>query len=433
MTNSVATQTITIVSIAAAGLLTADIVTAAPNLVVDVGAGAEYHSNAARTSADEKADTAAVARASLAWRDQASPVSGDAGYSIEHRDYLDDVEEDETAVNGRANLNWHALPRRLDVIFQHQSSQTQTDLRTADTPSNRERRTILTGGVDGYLHFSPIDSVVISPRYTDISMSESQQSDSERSSVGIDWIHEIDPVSRLRVGGDAAKVSFDDSLQDYDSQTITVGYEAALARLSYSLSGGVMKFDRETQDDVNGHSIRASLNYRADTFDVGGNFVSELTDSSIGLSSSEFALADFQANDTNFAQVDVIERSQLDLYWRQRLGVSKSVDFLLGASKDDYETQLLDQDRAYAEIGYRQELSAFLSFNASARYEHIEFLDDPLGREYDDKTVSVGTRYRFTQHLDASLSLSREDRSADDRVSEYIDNIAMLTINYRLY
>jgi hypothetical protein len=412
----------------------AGVAIAAPNLEVDVGAGLEYHSNAARTSIDEQSDVAQLARAAVSWRDLTGPLSADIGYGVEYRDYQDDVEDDETAVNGRANLNWRALPRRLDVILQHQISETQTDLRTVDTPSNRERRSVLTGGLNGYLNFSSVDSLVISPRYTEVTFSESEQSDSQRSSVGASWVHALDAVSRFTVGGDVGRVKFNDTpQQDYDSQLVQVGYETALARLSYSVSGGVSRFDRDELDDVDGHLIRAGVNYQGDGFDVGGNFVSELTDSSIGLSANEFSLTNFQANDTNFNQVDVIQRTQMDLFWTRQFDASRTLNLTVGATRDDYDIQPQDQDRAYVEAGYRHALSTFLTLDARARFERTEFTDDPLGREYDDTRVTLAAQYRFTQDLDATLSLSREERSADDELFEYTDNVAMLTINYRLF
>jgi hypothetical protein len=434
MTNSIGKQGKLALGIAAINAMVAGVAIAAPNLEVDVGAGLEYHSNAARTSVDEQSDVAQLARAAVTWRDLNSPLSADVGYAVEHRDYKDDVEDDETAVNGRANLNWRALPRRLDVILQHQISETQTDLRTVDTPSNRERRSVLTGGLNGYLNFSAVDSLVISPRYTEVTFSESEQSDSQRASVGASWVRALDAVSRLTVGGDVGKVEFDDSpQQDYDSQLVQIGYEAALSRLNYSVSGGVSRFNRDVLDDVDGHVVRAGINYRGDGFDVGGNFVSELTDSSIGLSGSEFSLSNFEANDANFNQVDVIERSQLDVFWNQQLDGSRSINLTIGAALDDYEALPQDQKRAYVEAGYRHELSTFLTLDARARFERTDFTDDPLGREYDDTTVTLAAQYRFTQDLDVRLSLTREDRSADDAVSEYTDNIAMLTVNYRLF
>lgn len=419
-----------VVAIAAVNSLLMSAAWAGPN--VDVGAGLEYHSNAARVSDNEKSDVARTAHAALNWVDTASLLESNVGYRVEHSDYADDTEDDETAVDGRAGFRWHALPRRLDVILQHQISQTQTDLRTADTANNRERRSIVTGGFDGFLRLSNVDSIVISPRYTDASYEESDQSDSRRANVDVAWRHALDAVSTFSVSAGMGRVRFDESAQDYDSSLVQVGYEASLARLRYTLAAGATRFDRKEQDDVNGHLIRAGLDFKGDGFSLGGTLVSELTDSSIGLSANEFSLGNFTSADSNFNQADVLERSQLDLYWRQDISSVSGFDIGLGASRDDYETLSRDQDRIHASAGYHYAINTYWDLNAEARYEKTEFSDEPLGLEYKDLNLVLSARYRLTSKLDILFSVSKEKRDANIDSADYTDNVGMVRLNYRL-
>jgi hypothetical protein len=419
-----------VIAIAASNSLLVASAWGGPN--VDVGIGLEHHSNAARVSDNEESDVARTAHAALTWVDLLSPIETNVGYRVERTEYQDETDEDETAVDGQAALRWHAVPRRLDVILQHQISQTQTDLRTADTADNRERRSILTGGVDGFLQLSTVDAIVISPRYTDASYEESSQSDSKRTNVDLSWRRALNAVSTLSVSTGVGRVRFDESEQDYDSSLIQVGYQTALSRLNYSLSVGATQFDRKELDDVNGHTVRAGLDFKGEGFNVGGTLVSELTDSSVGLSSNEFTFTHFESNDSNFDQPDVLERSQLDLYWRQDLSASSSLDLRIGASRDDYETLLLDQDSVQGSVGYRYVVNTYWDWNAEARYEKVDFTDDPLNREHKDSTLILSTRYRFTSDLDVQLSVSREKRDSNLQADDYTDNIAMVRINYRL-
>lgn len=398
---------------------------------VDVGVGLERHSNAARVSTDEQSDTARLLRAGIAWKDPVGPLSGDVDYRADRRDFIDNVQQDETAINGRAALKWDAAPRLLDVIVQHEISRTQTDLRTADTTNNRERRSVLTGGVDGYLHLSRVDSIILSPRYTDVSFSDSTQSDSRRADADATWQHELDPRSKLNTTVGVGRVRFDDSLQNYTSKNIQVSYETALARLSYLAGVGYSKFNREHLEDVNGNSLHLSLNYHGDSFDAGGNVVRELTDSSIGLVRNEFSLNNFNANDSNFDQVDVIQRDQFDLYWRQKLSAVTTLNFGIGGNRDDYKDTPRDQNLYYGQVDYRYTINARWSLELLGRYARTHFLDDPQDLEYKDKTYTASLQYRFTRHLDTQLSVSRENRSANVSTSDYTDNIAMVYVNYR--
>lgn len=401
-------------------------------LALDLGLGAEYATNPARVSEDEESDVASVASARIALQDKDGALETDMGYQLQHRDYVDDVEDDETAVDGKAALKWHALPRHLDVILQHQVSQTQTNLRTTDTPSNRERRSILTGGFDGFIRFTPVDDIVISPRYTDVKFSESDQSDSQRSQVDVSWVHALDGVSRFSFGGGVGKSAFDENGRDYDFTSVLVGYQAALARLNYSISGGISKFDRDEGDNVDGHILRADINYATDTFDVGANVASELTDTSFGLAGNTFQLEGFTPSDTNFDQVDILQRSQVDLYWRQRIDASTSLNVGFGAVKDDYETTTQDEEVIYASVDGNRVLNSYWTIGTGARFERVEFTDDPLGSDYDETTLQINGRYQATQRLDFRLTIMRVDRSADSSAAEYTDNVVAMTVNYRV-
>ncbi|MFT3929920.1 MAG: hypothetical protein QM709_06445 [Spongiibacteraceae bacterium] len=406
---------------------------AAQPVRVDVGAGMEFHSNAALVSEDEESDLVRVARAGIAWADPVGPLSGDINYRADRRDFADDVDEDETAINGNAMLKWDVAPRLLDVIVQHQISRTQTDLSTTNTAGNRERRSVLTGGLDGFLHLSSVDSLIISPRYTEVSFSESTQSDSKRSTGDVIWQHQLDALSKLSVQGGVGRVRFDDSQQDYDSNSAQVAYQTALSRLSYSVSAGVSKFKRDNASDVSGNSLHLSADYRGQGFNVGGNFVRELTDSSIGLSQNTFTIDNFTANDSNFNQVDILQREQLDLYWRQELSAASTLSFSVGGTRDHYKETPRDQDVYYGQIDYRYTVNSFWSLGLLGRAERTRFLDDPQDLEYKSTTYTASVRYRFNPHADAQLSLSRQDRNAnlDDR--DYTDNVAMIDFTYRFY
>lgn len=419
--------------VSASTALLSEVVFAAPNAKVDVGAGMEFHSNAALVSTDEKSDVARIAHLGFSWSDPAGPMAGDIGYQVERRDFADNTQQDETAINGRANLRWDLAPRTFDVTLQNSVSQTQASQTTANTANNRERRTVLTAGVDGYLHLSSVDSIVLSPRYTDTTFSESTQSDSRNMNADLSWQHELDAVSKLSVSANSGRVRFDQSQQDYDANSGKVSYQAALARFNYSLSGGYKQFKRDYGQDVSGNTASLAADYRGDGYDVGGTVVRDLTDSSIGLAQSEFSLANFTANDTNINQVDVLETTQVDIFWHQKLSPVSGLNVGMGASQDNYKTTLQDQNRYHIQADYHYKATAYLDFGLQARFAQTRFLDDPQDRKYDDMTYAASVQYLFNPRLDVKFSLSRDSRNANTSTADYTDNIALLSVNYRLY
>jgi len=405
---------------------------AASEFGVDLGLGAERHSNAALVSTNEKADTARLADLNLIWRDSDSALKADVDYGVQRRDFIDNVQADQTAINGRAALKWDVAPKAFDVIVQHQISQTLGDQRLADTTNNRERRSVLTGGVDGYLHLSTVDAIVISPRYTDVKFNHSTQSNSQRSGSDVDWQHQISVVSSLGVSTNYTQAKFDDSLQDYNSSSVELNFATALSRLSYSVAGGYNWIKRDHFADANGYTTKLVGSYKGEGFDVGGSVVRELTDTSIGLSQQSFSIENFTANDTNFAQPDIVTRTQADLFALWYLAQSTQLDVRVGATTDDYRVTLRDQDQYSARVGVTHELSSRWSVELSDRYLQTKFLDDPANLEYKEMVVTAGARCQLNPKLSLRFELSRLNRQANVSTAEYTDKVGLVSVNYRL-
>jgi hypothetical protein len=213
-----------------------------------------------------------------------------------------------------------------------------------------------------------------------------------------------------------------------------LSYEAQLARLSYQLGAGYNKFERDEDDSPDGYMLRAGADYQGDGFSWGGSLVHELTDNSIGLSGAELDLDNFQADDSNFEQLDIVERSQLDLFGRRQLGAVSEVFVGAGLRRDRYETVTAqDEDSYYLQLGYSYQLSSRWSLGATARWENTEFVEDPTGLEYDDSYVELFAGYRSSPRLDWRMALIHEQRDSDIAAREYTDNQAVLTVNYRFF
>ena len=403
---------------------------------VAVGADIRYHDNAGLTSDNERSDVERVIRAQLGYH---RPDDGlfliNADYATEYSDFLHDEQDNETAIDGRADFRWHMLPRNLDFVLHHQVSQQLTDRRTTDVSDNRERRQVWTAGFDGKLHPSAVDTIVISPRFTDVKLQESDDSDSQRAGLNAAWQHRLSPVSLLSLSAGYTDVKFDDEGDnDYNSANLMLSYQASLSRLSYQLGAGYNKFDRDSGDSPDGYMLRAGADYQGEGFTWGGTLVHELTDSSIGLSGVELDLTNFRADDSNFDTLDIVERTQFDLFGRRQLGAVNEVFASIGVRRDRYENvSAQDEDSYYVQLGYNHQLTSRWSLGASGRWENIEFIDDPTNLEYDDIYVEVFANYRSNPRLDWRLALIREQRDSNISSNEYTDNQAVLSVNYRFF
>ncbi len=406
---------------------------ASSELNLTAGARVEFHDNISRTSTNEDSDVDRVARLDLGYQRDQDGLRIDLGYDAEHHDYLHDREEDETVVNGRASVVWELLPRRLDFVLDHQVSQQLSDRQGVDVSGNRELRSVLTTGVNWTSAFSPVTSLIISPRYIDVRFEESDSSNSQHAALGAALRRQLSAVASLTLSGNYSDVQFDEGDNDYRSSLLMLTYAAQLSRFSYEIGVGANQVDRDSGDDVDGYVLRISGQRDSGATTWRGALVHELTDNAIGLSGEELALDGFVADDGNFAAIDIVERTQLDLGVEHQFSAASSLTLGVGARYDDYDSTLQDEKGYYASASYRYVLNSFWSFSANARYTETEFTDDPSDLTYEDTFFSVTADYRFSSALTTQFALIREERDASESDLSYTDNIALVSINYQFF
>ncbi len=397
------------------------------------GVGLEAHDNAGLTHSDEQSDTKRIVNADIGYKKNDGALNADVDYRAEYGDYVHDVQSDQTAINGSAQLTWQIAPRQLDVILDHQISQQLTDRRGLNVASNREERSVVTAGVDGYLHLSPVDSVVLAPRFSDVNYQDSNNADSKHAAMAAIWDHKISKISALDLKANYDDVKFDDSVNNYKAPSVMLSLSTALARLHYQVGIGGNRINPDNGKDFSGSSAIAAIDYHGDDAqDWGASYVRELTDSSVGLSAAELQLTNFQANDSNSNQFDIVQEDKLDAYWRDRIGVSSRLTLNTGYQKEDYKLTPRDQNIAYVQMSYLYTINSRWSTGLDARFDRTKFLDDPRSR-YDTTRLYVSAIYHPSRPLEVRFSVGQEKRNADTSALSYTDKIAMIGMRYRFF
>lgn len=400
---------------------------------LSIGAGLEAHDNAALTNTDEESDTKRLVNTDIGYKKTDGAVNIDLGYVAEYGDYQHNVQGDETSINGRTALKWHAAPRLLDAVLNHQISQQLTDRRGLDVASNREERSVISAGLDGFLHLSAVDSLVLSPRFVDVRFDESEGSDSQRASMAAMWEHKISSVSSLDLTANYDDVSFDEAENDYTSPGVMLTFRTALSRLSYQIGLGANRVNRDTGEDVNGSTVRAAVDYVGDEGQSwGASYVRQLTDTSIGLAGVELSLDNFQSDDSNFAEFDIIHVNKVDAYWRNRVSASSQFSVGAGYQKQDYEDTPQDQDVAYVNAGYQYTINSRWSAGVDGRIQRTKFLDDPQ-EEFDTTRVYLSAMYRPTRPLEIRFSIGQDKRDSDIAENSYTDKVVLVGVRYRIF
>lgn len=396
------------------------------------GGGLVNHTNAALQDVDRRSDVERVVHLDMGYlHPDDGRFQANVNYLVQRRDFLHDVQTDQTAVDGTARLRGHLWQDRLDVILENQVSEALSDTRQVDTTNNQQRRSVTTVGLDGFAHFSAVDALVISPRFTDVSMEESTGSDSERSMLTLGWLHQVSAVTEAQLNATYGSVRFDDSLNNYDSTSVQLGFKTALSRLDYQVHVGFNRFDRDQGKNVDGYTAQLGVDYHGDGYTWGGSVVHELTDTSIGLSPVEFSLTNFQARDNNFDVQDLLKRTQA-IHGERRFGAGQ-FGASVGYHKDDYNTLPRDEQGYSIQANYLYPLNSYWSLGVSARYEKVEFLNAPLNFTYRETTPEIYALYRWSERLTVRLGFARHDRKSDQDADTYTDNQAMVDLNYRFF
>jgi hypothetical protein len=436
---------------------------AAAELDVAVGAGAEYHDNASQTDdslpgVKEESDTAVVANASVIFHNRLPTTPIDVDYRIERRDFDDDVQEDETTLTGNSSLVWAALPRRLDFSLTHLASSQTIDRRGPDTAGNREQRSVVTAGANLYSHPGSVDTLRLSPSYTDVQVSGDLAEDSQRATLGAGWEHRLDQVSALTLNLSHSAVETDDDsdfpippgqaepddeANDYDLDIVSLGLTTRLSRLTYSVEVGGNRVSRDVGDDVSGAMGQLSVEYTSGDYSWGLSYVNQLTDSSIGLETfTQENTNDFQGGDGNVGQFDIVRSSEADIHGTYRFSSAVSLMARVGYLDYDYEDTPRDERDYTAELRYTYIVNSRWQLELGAVYRDADFIEDPNGLQQEENTVDASVLYRFTPNFNTRFTVGREERDvqfdeapADATVGEgdYVDPYAILMFNYVIY
>lgn len=399
-----------------------------------LGAGADYHDNMALVSTNEESDVDAIARARFTLDRTDEPLTVAMRYLVERHDFLDDIQDDKTLWSGSTFANWELLTNRLELSLQHEVSEQSRDRRQADTLDNSERVSVLTVAMAGYLHPSAVDTIVLRPRFTDVQLEDTSESDSRHVAGELAWQHALSAASMLQLSGTHDRARFDDELNDYEYSSAALSYDTRLARLSYSIGVGFNWIDVDVGDDSDGYMANVSLDYLADGYKWGASAIRRLTDNAYGLSGERVRGERIGGpSDGNVDVFDIVETTEIETHATWQIGGTTSE--LLGRLsyvEQDYQTIPRDENSWRVELGYSFAMNPQWRLGANLSYEWSKFLDTPR-YEQSEYEVELFAAWRFTERLQTRFSVAREQRDSDLAGAEYTDNIASIGIEYQIY
>jgi len=404
----------------------------ASNLDLTVGAGAEFHDNASMTSGDNKqSDLVRIGRAAIAYTTDRQPTQVDLAYRAERRDYRDDIQEDETAINGSSLLRWQLAPQVFDVFLQNEASTQLVDRTAANISSNREQRSVTTVGADLYGRLRSTDTLSLTPSYADVHVSGDSGVDSKRTALNAGWLHDLSPVSDLSLNVTRTAVDAEVDGNNYDSDAVVLAYAARLSRLHYSVGAGANRIDRDVGDTVDGALARISADYDGGALRWSIALINQLTDSGIGVASFD-ASAPADSADAGVGGFDIVESTQADFKIAYDLAQSSTLSANLGYLKYDYDTLPRDEDDYSAGVRYDHTINTFWQLSASATFRHADFTDENVDLQQDDSETALTLSYLASRSLTLGTTLGHKERNSSEGVGDYSDPYVLVFFDYQI-
>jgi len=279
-------------------------------------AGAEYTSNTLLSEDDEIGEWIFTPGASISVEQDTAALEMGVDYSYVRRMYTKDYWADDNRLVGSAQVDWHALPERLDLFVYNTRTESTQQAQSPETPSNRQ--TVSTTDAGGRLLFQPraADELQFEYLFRDINTSETSTG-STRNDGTARYIFALSANRALILQGTYSDIKYDGPFPDADYQVATIGYRQTAGDLTLDLNAGYNWYDRQGRGSTSNPSYDGTLAWHptsAGTLTLSGS--KRITDQGSALASGDSAT---ENTDVNAA----FEQTEADIGYVHVLGPNR--------------------------------------------------------------------------------------------------------------
>jgi hypothetical protein len=356
----------------------------------------------------------------------------DLDYYGRARRYQDETQDDENLFTGRSFLRWNALQERLNWDVLHVRGDILRDARLANTANNREVRDVFVTGPDLVLRLSPVDSLVLRARYTDIGFELSTDSDNERKGGQLLWTHNLSRISDFALDFRIDDAEYDAGQEQRFTQLALI-YEARLRTGRYRIRIGYNEAESQGGMDFSGPLFQFNFVQEFGLSNIELYYQREFTDTSLGLIDGVISRDDFRLDEVvsaNFTELDLLE--QQSAFIRVATPICRRCDLRTSINYNDvdYKTLLRDESSIGAVLSFRYNLNRKLDVLLGASLSTNEYTDQQPLREDDITIYSAALDYRWSDTLRWRLAYRFEDRDSTLPGFGYRENRIELGFTY---
>jgi hypothetical protein len=360
---------------------------------------------------------------------------------VERRTFLRNTYQDQTLYFANGAAVWTITPQQLSWTVEDVATQSLLSLTSPDTPANRVNTNALSTGPEFTFRVNPANMPTIGARYGRYDIQG--PGDNQRYTSYARWVHQLSEPERLSLNYEATHVDFTTPalLPNFLRQDTFLRYERLSPLDSLILEGGTTHIQLYGGDELKGRFARVAA-LRTLTSESALRLVlwDQVSDSATDLLRSVTSATSTAVPGTPVAVATAapLTGSTLttgDVYRSQSgeltyVAQSGRIGYNLQgyARRVDYTT--LDQD--YHETGGRLTLN-WIQSGAVRIYANADYVKRtiPSLDERDTYRAGIlGTTYRLTRSLAASVEVSLMERESNLPLQSFVDRRVMLLLGY---
>lgn len=301
------------------------------------------------------------------------------------------------------------------------------DTRQTDTPNNRTRKNVFSTGPKYLWRLTDTNWLNLSARYANTEYSEPEETDSERYTGAIDWIHRLSATFTAGLSLSHSETKFDYGAE-VDISSVQVTFENRWTTTSIAGSVGASELETDYANTAqSSDGLVGNINLTRDINPTSQWYLNasrELTDrtSSLDLRFGEFEF--------NLRESITVENSSLSTGLDKQFSDASSLNFDLYAYRADYLESAEKEDKVGVNVRYSRRMSERTTGYLALGFDHLRYERDDS--EDEVARIAIGAEQQVNRDLSLLARAGHDKKSSDDTSREYDESWVLLGMEYQL-
>jgi hypothetical protein len=397
--------------------------------------GLLYDDNIRETQSARESDEILIPRLLFTFNDGSSQLDASVAGDLSYYHYLQSTFSDDFRGVLAGTAAWHALPDRLDWIFEDYLGRQPVNVLLDNTPDNQQQTNLFVTGPTLRLRFGDRLRGQLNLRYASSYAERSKEFNGDRESALATLAYDFDASRSVSLNAQEQRVHYSNAVPtlNYDRADAYAGFILKNPHGEIDLDLGYTQLDfQHGGGSDSGPLLRAHVRYDVDarsSLSVG--LLRGFSDTAQDLIMDTQAIANLVIGSglaTFVVSPQAYTETRYDVayaYHGDRFSLSVAPFW----RRLDYETDLSFNERSRGGYAYATyQFSALTSLTASAGAERRNYR--VIDRTDSDRSVALTLAHELTRHWQWRLQIQRLQRSSSDPSIGYTDHQLLLAIRY---